>query len=97
MFYSELKGTPDFSSWTLEQKFIFTKYFNNINLSFNPVLEYENEKIDGKWHREFEIEFVGGVSFIREYYSYGFECKLSEYANYLGPVLLMVMKINGGQ
>jgi len=86
LFYSELKGKPDFSSWTIEQKLIFTKYFGNMNLSINPIIEFENEKNDGEWEREFEAELAMGIAFLKEHYSFGFDMKSSEYATYLGPV-----------
>ena len=86
LFYSELKGKPDFSSWTLEQKLIFTKYFGNTNLSINPIIEFENEKNNGEWEREFEAELAMGVAFLKDNYSFGFDMKSSEYATYLGPV-----------
>ena len=86
LFYSELKGKPDFSSWTIEQKLIFTKYFGNLNLSFNPIIEFKNEKVENKWEREFELELAMGISHVREQFSYGFDLKSSEYATYFGPV-----------
>ena len=86
LFYSELKGKPDFSSWTLEQKLIFTKYFRNMNFSINPIIEFENEKNNGQWEREFEAELAMGIAFLKEHYSWGFDMKSSEYATYLGPV-----------
>ena len=86
LFYSELKGNPDFSNWTIEQKLIFTKYFGDLNLSFNPIIEFENKKIGNKWDREFEAEIAIGLSYIKDYFSYGFDLKSSEYATYLGPV-----------
>ena len=85
-FYSELKGKPDFSAWTIEQKLIFTKYFGNLNFSFNPILEFENEKVGGKWERELETEIAAGISIEKEYFSYGIDLKSSEYATYIGPV-----------
>lgn len=95
IFYTELKGNPDFSSWTIEQKFIFTQKLNNINISFNPILEFENEKEDCqtcsdsyKWNREIEAELAFGISYNRgENFSYGVELKSSEYATYFGPVM----------
>ena len=86
LFYSELKGKPDFSSWTIEQKLIFTKYFGNINFSFNPIIEFENKKNEGNWERELETEIAAGISIEKEYFSYGFDMKFSEYATYFGPV-----------
>jgi len=87
LFYSELKGKPDFSSWTIEQKLIFTKYFGNLNFSFNPIIAFENEKVSNKWEREFEFELAMGISHVRKQFSYGFDLKSSEYATYFGPVL----------
>jgi len=95
LFYSELKLNPDFSEWTVEQKLIFTYKKNNFNFSFNPIIEFENEKeecltcSDGyKWHRELESEFAMGIAYNRgEYFSYGVDLKSSEYSTYIGPVL----------
>ncbi len=86
LFYTELKGKPDFSKWTIEQKLIFTKYFGNINLSINPIIEFENENNNGQWKREFEAELAMGIAFLEEHYSWGFDMKSSEYATYIGPV-----------
>ena len=45
-----------------------------------------NKKIGNKWDREFEAEIAIGLSYIKDYFSYGFDLKSSEYATYLGPV-----------
>ena len=94
LFYTELKGNLDFTEYTIEQKFIFTKYFGNFNLSFNPIIEFENEKqacpdcSDGYiWHREIEGELALGVSYqFTKRISAGFDLMTSEYATYFGPV-----------
>ena len=94
LFYTELKGNLDFTEYTIEQKFIFTKYFGNFNLSFNPIIEFENEKeecedcSDGYiWHREIEGELALGGSYqFNKRISAGFDLKTSEYATYFGPV-----------
>ena len=94
LFYTELKGNLDFTEYTIEQKFIFTKYFGKFNLSFNPILEFENEKqicndcSDGYiWHREIEGEFALGGSYqFNKRISAGFDLKTSEYSTYFGPV-----------
>ncbi len=95
LFYSEIKGKPDFTKWVAEHKFIFNQKFNNVNFSFNPIIEFENEKeecltcSDGfKWHREIEAELAMGVSYNRgDNFSYGLDLKSSEYSTYIGPVL----------
>ena len=89
LFYSELKGKPDFTKWVAEQKLIFNRKFNNINFSFNPILELEFELQDnGKWEKEIETEFAAGFSYNRgENFSYGIDLKSSEYSTYIGPVL----------
>ena len=87
LLYLELKGNLDFTEYVLEQKFIFTKYFNNINLSFNPILEFENEKNNDEWEREVETELALGVSYqTHDTYAMGLDFKISEYATYVGPV-----------
>ena len=88
LFYSELKGKPDFTKWVAEQKLIFNRKFNNINFSFNPILELEFELDNGKWEKEIETEFAAGLSYDRgENFSYGIDLKSSEYSTYIGPVL----------
>ena len=88
LFYSELKGNIDFTEYTIEQKLIFTKYFNNFNFSFNPIIEFENEKnVDGKWKSEVETEIALGLSYnFKKMISSGIDIKSSEYATYIGPV-----------
>ena len=88
LFYSELKGNIDFTEYTIEQKLIFTKYFNNFNFSFNPIIEFENEKnADGKWESEVETEIALGLSYnFKKMISSGIDIKSSEYATYIGPV-----------
>ena len=88
LFYSELKGNIDFTEYTIEQKLIFTKYFNNFNFSFNPIIEFENEKnVDGKWESEVETEIALGLSYnFKKMISSGIDIKSSEDATYIGPV-----------
>jgi len=89
LFYTELKGNLDFTEFVLEQKFIFTEYFNNFNFSFNPILELEMEKNinDNKWKNELETELAIGLTYkFNNRISVGFDTKISEYATYLGPV-----------
>ena len=89
ILYSEIKGNLDFTEITLEQKFLFTEYFGNINFSFNPIIELEMAKntINDKWKNEFEIEFAIGLSYnFKKKISAGFDIKISEYASYIGPV-----------
>ena len=87
LLYTELKGNLDFTKYTIEQKLIFTHYFNNINFSFNPIIEFENEKDGDTWNREIETELALGVSYqFEKLISLGIDIKSNEYATYIGPV-----------
>ena len=87
LFYLELKGDLDFKEYTIEQKFIFTKYFDKLNFSLNTIIELENEKINDEWEREIETELALGLSYqLHKRFAAGIDMKISEYATYAGPV-----------
>lgn len=83
LLYLEYKGKPDFSEHGIELKFITAKDFENFNVSFNPILEFEYKD---KW--EVLPAYSLGTSYrIGRLFRAGLEFKGSENGHYIGPVI----------
>ncbi len=84
LLYLEYKGKPGFSEHGIETKLVLSKDLGKLNISLNPVLEFEKEHRD--WEAEFE--YAMGVSYkIIDILSIGLEAKGSEHGHYIGPVI----------
>ncbi|UCH09393.1 MAG: hypothetical protein JSU61_09150 [Fidelibacterota bacterium] len=84
LLYLEYKGKPDFSEHELEAKLIISKDLGLFNISFNPVLEFENEH--GEW--EWETGYALGTSLmLGSTLHLGLEAQGSGHGHYLGPVI----------
>jgi len=84
LIYLEYKDNAAFDHPTLETKLILARDFNNLNISLNPVLEFEFE--DGE--TEIEFEYTGGMSYrVHPLLSMGLETKGNSEAFYWGPTL----------
>ena len=83
LIYLEYKGIPDFSKHGIEFKIILAKDIGKLNISINPILEFEYEN-------ELEIEpgYAVGTSFeIGSLFGVGLEIKGSKKGHYMGPVI----------
>ena len=84
LIYFEYKGKPDFSEHGYEGKLILAKDFGNINLSINPVIEYEYE--NSEW--ESELKYNTGISYrLNGILKIGLEARGGENGHYVGPVI----------
>lgn len=84
LIYFEYKGKPDFSEHGIEGKLILAKDIGNINISLNPVIEYEYE--DDDW--ETEIKYNAGISYkVGWLLTLGLEAKGGRNGHYIGPVI----------
>ena len=82
LIYFEYKGKPDFSEHGIEGKLILAKDIGNINISLNPVIEYEG---DG-W--ELEIKYNAGISYkVESLLTLGLEARGGRNGHYIGPVI----------
>jgi len=82
ILYFESYMDPDFTMTKLEHKLILTKDFGNLNLAFNPTIEFEMEE------NELEFEIYSAFSYrLNPVLRLGLEFKLSEYGDYIGPTL----------
>jgi hypothetical protein len=84
LLYLEYKGKPDFSELELEAKLILSKDLGALNISFNPVLEFEREH--GEWEQE--VGYALGTNLkLGSTLHLGLEAKGSGHGHYLGPVI----------
>ena len=80
LLYLEYHGKPDFSEHGIESKLILAKETEKIIVSFNPVLEIEDDEI--------ETEYAMGLTYkINKILNAGIEFKGSEYGHYWGPTI----------
>ena len=83
ILYFESYMDPDFSITKFEHKLILTRNFGNLNLAFNPTIEFEFEE-----ETEIEVELYSAFSYkLNPVLRLGLEFKLSEYGDYIGPTL----------
>lgn len=84
LLYFEYKGNPDFSKHGYEGKLILAKDFGKINISINPVLEYEYE--NSKW--ESDLKYNAGINYkFGGLLNIGLEARGSDNGHYIGPVI----------
>lgn len=83
LIYLEYIGKPDFSEHGIELKLILAKDFDRLNISFNPIIEFERED---EW--ETEPKYALGASYkVAELLSLGLEAKGGNNGHYFGPVI----------
>lgn len=84
LLYFEYKGKPDFSEHGYEGKLILAKDIGRVNISINPVLEYEYE--NNEW--ESELKYNAGISYkLGGLLKIGIEARGSDKGHYIGPVI----------
>jgi hypothetical protein len=83
LVYVEYKAVPDFSEHGLEAKLILARDFGRLNVSVNPIVEFEFED-----ENEIETEYTVGTSYlVNEFLRVGIEAKGGEAGHYVGPVI----------
>ncbi len=84
LLYLEYKSNPQFTSHEFELKLILNHRSEKYNISFNPIMEWENDS-DG-WERKWGYAF--GAGYIPyELFGFGMEMTGDKNAQYAGPMI----------
>lgn len=82
LLYFEYVGKPDFSEHEFELKLILSKDIGDLNIVFNPQIEFAKEDVD--WETVFGYT-LGARYTVSELMSIGVEALGNDHGNFIGP------------